>query len=219
MVKTRSFVAEDRRILESYIPVVEGLADYLGSSLEITLHSLENLEHSVIKIVNGYHTGRTEGSPITDLALSMLKKLEEDNKESDYQVYFCRNRNDEPMKSTTIAIRGKQRNIIGLMCINLYLGTPVLEFMSNLMPQNAGAFMSENFAENSSVAVLQKLEDAKNQINNDSRILRSMRNKEIIRLLYHRHVFELKNAVDLVANELNISSNTVYFHLRNLSKK
>lgn len=219
MVKTRSFVAEDRRILESYIPVVEGLADYLGSSFEITLHSLEDLEHSVIKIVNGYHTGRTEGSPITDLALSMLKKLEEGNKESDYQVYFCRNRNGEPMKSTTIAIRGKQSNIIGLMCINLYLGTPVLEFMSNLMPQNAGAFMSENFAENSSVAVLQKLEDAKNQINNDSRILPSMRNKEIIRLLYHRHVFELKNAVDLVANELNISSNTVYFHLRNLSKK
>ena len=219
MVKTRSFVAEDRRILESYIPVVEGLADYLGSSFEITLHSLENLEHSVIKIVNGYHTGRTEGSPITDLALSMLKKLEEDNQESDYQVYFCRNRNGEPMKSTTIAIRGKQSNIIGLMCINLYLGTPVLEFMSNLMPQNAGAFMSENFAENSSVAVLQKLEDAKNQINNDSRILPSMRNKEIIRLLYHRHVFELKNAVDLVANELNISSNTVYFHLRNFSKK
>ena len=88
MVKTRSFAAEDRRILESYIPVVEGLADYLGSSFEITLHSLEDLEHSVIKIVNGYHTGRTEGSPITDLALRMLKTLEEDNKESDYQVYF-----------------------------------------------------------------------------------------------------------------------------------
>lgn len=45
-----------------------------------------------------------------------------------------------------------------------------------------------------------------------------MRNKEIIRLLQNRHVFELKNAVELVANHLGISVNTVYFHLRNLTK-
>lgn len=219
MVKGRTFSAEDRRILESYFPVLEGLAAYLGSSYEIALHSLEDLEHSVIKIVNGYHTGRSEGSPITDLALTMLDKLEADEKESDYQVYFSRNRNGEPMKSSTIAIRGRQHNIIGLMCINLYLGASVFEFVSNLMPEDAGVFASENFAENSASAVLQKLEDAKNQVSNDEHILPSMRNKEIIRLLHNRHVFELKNAVDLVANELGISTNTVYFHLRNLSRK
>lgn len=219
MVKGRAFVPEDQRILESFIPVVDGLAAYLGSSYEITLHSLADLEHSVIKIMNGFHTGRSEGSPITDLALSMLDKLESDENESDYQVYFSRNRNGEPMKSTTVAIRGKQKNIIGLLCINLYLGTPILDYVSNLMPREAGVFASENFAESSSSAVLQKLEDAKYQINNDERILPSMRNKEIIRLLYNRHVFELKNAVDLVANELGISSNTVYFHLRNFTKK
>ena len=37
---------------------------------------------------------------------------------------------------------------------------------------------------------------------------------------YDKHcVFELKNAVDLVAGELGISTNTVYFHLRNVAKK
>ena len=69
MVKEISFVKEERLILNSYVPVVEGLAAYLGPSYEITLHSLENLDHSVIKIMNGFHTGRSEGSPITDLAL------------------------------------------------------------------------------------------------------------------------------------------------------
>ena len=73
MVKEISFVKEERLILNSYIPVVEGLAAYLGPSYEITLHSLENLDHSVIKIMNGFHTGRSEGSPITDLALRMLR--------------------------------------------------------------------------------------------------------------------------------------------------
>ena len=40
MVKEISFVKEERLILNSYIPVVEGLAAYLGPSYEITLHSL-----------------------------------------------------------------------------------------------------------------------------------------------------------------------------------
>ena len=65
----------DRVILESYIPVVQDLAVYLGRSYEIVLHSLEDYDHSVIAIVNGAHTGRTVGAPITDLALDMLDVL------------------------------------------------------------------------------------------------------------------------------------------------
>lgn len=41
----------------------------------MVLHSLEDTEHSVIKIINGHHTGRTEGMPITDLALQMLEEI------------------------------------------------------------------------------------------------------------------------------------------------
>lgn len=219
MVKEVSFVREERLILNSYIPVVEGLAAYLGPSYEITLHSLESLDHSVIKIMNGFHTGRSEGSPITDLALSMLKKLEDNEGESDHQVYFCKNHNGEPMKSTTIAIRGQHDRIIGLLCINLYLATPIMEFVSGILPQTSSVFASEHFAENSTDAVAQKLEEARNTVFSNSAILPSMRNKEIIRLLYNWHVFELKNAIDQVADELDISSHTVYFHLRNLNKK
>ena len=65
----------DRAILESYKEVAEGLSDYLGEGYEIVLHSLESLESSVIKIINGYHTGRKEGAPITDLALKMLEEI------------------------------------------------------------------------------------------------------------------------------------------------
>ena len=219
MIKERSLDKEDHIILNSYIPFIEGLAAYLGPSYEITLHSLENLEHSVIKIMNGFHTGRFEGSPITDLALSMLKKLEADENESLYQVYFCKNHNGEPMKSTTIAIRGTQQRIIGLICINFYLSTPVMEFAAGIFPQNSSVFAAEHFAENSSAAVTQKLEEARSIIISDASILPSMRNKEIIRLLDNWHVFELKTAIEQVANELGISCHTVYFHLRNFAKE
>ena len=65
----------DLAILESYKVLAEGLANYLGDGYEIVIHSLGNLEHSVIKIINGYHTGRKEGSPITDLGLTMAKNI------------------------------------------------------------------------------------------------------------------------------------------------
>lgn len=57
----------DQKILKSYIPTLQGLAAYLGSSYEIVLHSLEDYDHSVIGIINGEHTGRRIGAPHTVL--------------------------------------------------------------------------------------------------------------------------------------------------------
>ena len=121
--------------------------------------------------------------------------------------------------STTIAIRGQHDRVIGLLCINLYLATPILDFVTGILPQTSSVFTAEHFAENSSDAVSQKLAEAKNAVFSNASVLPSMRNKEIIRLLYNWHVFELKSAIDQVAEALNISSHTVYFHLRNLTKK
>ena len=87
------FTDEDHRILSSCVTLVEGLADYLGGGYEIVLHSLEDVEHSVVKIINGHHTGRTTGAPITDLALSMLSRIENENRPG-YISYFSRNKRE-----------------------------------------------------------------------------------------------------------------------------
>ena len=110
----------ERKILESYCFFIEGLSDYWGNGLEIVLHSLENLDHSVIKIINGHYTGRTEGAPITDLALSMLSKIKENGSEP-YITYFGKNNQGEPIKSSTIAIFGETPRIIGLLLLYLIL--------------------------------------------------------------------------------------------------
>ena len=51
----------DKVILESYKILVDGLSAYLGEGYEIILHSLEDLDHSVIKIINGHYTERCGG--------------------------------------------------------------------------------------------------------------------------------------------------------------
>ena len=45
-------------IIESYKTTVEGLAAYYGPAFEIVLHDLIDLDHSIVKIVNGHHLGR-----------------------------------------------------------------------------------------------------------------------------------------------------------------
>ena len=67
----------DKLILDSYASMIEGLSAYLGSVYEISLHSIEDYNHSVIKIMNGYHSGRSAGAPLTDLALNMLKRVKD----------------------------------------------------------------------------------------------------------------------------------------------
>ncbi|PUF26991.1 hypothetical protein DAX92_26745 [Salmonella enterica subsp. enterica] len=69
----------DKRILESWRSVAGMLGRLLGKQCEAVLHSLEDLQHSVIFIVNGNITGRGIGSPITNTALSMLQRIQEEN--------------------------------------------------------------------------------------------------------------------------------------------
>ena len=93
----------DRAILESYKGLCDGLADYLGEGYEFVLHSLEDFDKSVIKIINGGYTGRKEGSPITDLALRMLEKTKEEEHKG-HISYNSKNKKGEPLHSCTITI-------------------------------------------------------------------------------------------------------------------
>lgn len=205
----------DKVILESYKILVDGLSAYLGEGYEIILHSLEDLDHSVIKIINGHYTERCEGAPITDLALTMLEDL---NRRSSLEVkaYF-NHKSGKTLKSVTIPVVGEQRRIIGLLCINFHMEISVFNFLTQFLPNEASNISSsETFNKNADGLLISALEDAKAQIYGDKSVNASNKNKEIIRLLYQRGIFNIKDAVASVAEDLGISKNTVYLHLRNI---
>ncbi len=207
----------DRQILQSYRNVVAGLENYLGEGYEIVLHSLESMEHSVIAIANGHHTGRQEGSPITDLALHMLHSIEEEE-QTGFISYFSKNRKGEPLRSSTIVIYGENHRAIGLLCFNFYLNTSVYTVVANLMDEskNTPPMITETFVDNAEDLLSRVVEQVRQDVNNDGRILSSLKNKEIIRRCHAQGVFQIKNAVSRVAQLLGISKNTVYLHLRAL---
>ena len=61
-----TFSSSERKILESCAAAMDGLALYLGEGYEFVLHSLEDLSHSVVKIINGHYSNRKPGEIVSD---------------------------------------------------------------------------------------------------------------------------------------------------------
>ena len=210
----RPYSPVDHEILASYEAVVDGLAMLIGEHCEIVLHSLEDLKSSAIRIANGEHTGRKIGSPISDLALRMLHDMAGDDS-SVSKAYFTRAKNGVLMKSVTIAIRNREQRVIGLLCINMNLDVPFSQIMKTFIPpetqENA---TSVNFASSVDDLVAQALEFTIEEVNADRGVSNNAKNRQIVLNLYEKGIFDIKDAINQVADRLNISKHTVYLYIR-----
>lgn len=212
----------DKIILNSYKSTLDGLATYLGSAYEIVLHSLEDHDHSAIKVINGFHTNRKEGAPITNVALRMLEKIKKNETKDMDVTYFTKNKKGEPLKATTTAILGENDRIIGLLCINFNLNTSLASVIEDISQDTLYSLEAgtpnkgtEIFSSDSKELIIEVVEEVHAEVKADETINPSNENKEIIYRLKEKGIFNLKNAVNITANTLDISKNTVYLHLRN----
>ena len=210
----------DRIILDSYATMIEGLSEYLGSAYEISLHSLEDYNHSVVRIMNGYHSGRTKGAPLTDLALNMLKRITDGNisEKKSYTSYNAISQSGEHLKSSTIPIEGENGRIIGILCINLYLDTPLHEILESIVSKKPDT-EKEYFASTMTEAITEAVNDARSQVMHNSSIPAANKNKALIRILNDKGIFNIKDSVIIVSEALGISKNTVYLHLRSIAEE
>jgi len=210
-----SFTKHDYHILKSYEAVVDGLASLIGTYCEIVLHSLDDLNKSAIKIANGENTGRQVGSPITDLALQMLRDIE-GSKGNFSRSYFTRAKGGVLMKSITIAIRNSDERIIGLLCININLDVPLSQVLQAFMPKDEAqeAVSTVNFASDVDELVDQTVEFTVEEINADKSVANNIKNRQIVMDLYDKGIFDIKDAINRVADRLNISKHTVYLYIR-----
>jgi len=215
LVETRVFTEHDYIILHSYEAVVDGLAALIGPFCEIVLHSLADLNTSAIKIANGENTGRKVGSPITDLALRMLRDIEGSERNFS-RAYFTRAKGGDLMKSITIAIRNGEKRIIGLLCININLDAPFSQILQSFMPTDEAkhAASTVNFASDVDELVDQTVERTIEEINADKGVSNNAKNRQIVMELYDKGIFDIKDAINRVADRLNISKHTVYLYIR-----
>ena len=211
-----NFTSVDKVVMQSYITMLDGLAAYLGNGYEFVLYSLEDMERSVVKIINGQYTGRNVNAPISSMAKSILDHFRADA-EQGYVSYVTNNKKGDQLRFTAIAIRGEDDRIIGILCINFYQQMSQQDVLAHFFESPEVVTMLARRQEDPtpprqlSETVLQ----VKQRIEADPAIPPSLRNKEIVLQLNAQGVFSLKNAVPQVASLLGISKNTVYLHLRN----
>ena len=214
LLDERPFSQTDHEILKSYEAVVDGLAMLIGGHCEIVLHSLEDLKSSAVRIANGEHTGRQIGSPITDLALRMLHDMAGADS-SVSRAYFTRAKSGVLMKSVTIAIRNRDQRVIGLLCINMNLDVPFSQIIQTFMPPETQEVASSvNFASSVDDLVAQTLEFTIEEVNADRNVSNNAKNRQVVLNLYEKGIFDIKDAINQVAERLNISKHTVYLYNR-----
>ncbi len=103
--------------LQLFVPLVDFLGKILGPKTEVVLQSVKDFSHSVVAIANGNLSGRTIGSPATDLVLHIWQNHEYD--QHNYLTH-CTSYTVQghPMVSSTLFVRTSRGRVIGFLCIN-----------------------------------------------------------------------------------------------------
>ncbi|EGU39365.1 helix-turn-helix transcriptional regulator [Vibrio scophthalmi] len=212
-VKQVRFTDEDREYLNNYFRVADTIADLIGAHCEVVIHSFESVDHSVVKIVNGHHTGRKIGSPVTDLGLKVWRTFDQTGEVSP-KSYFTNATDGSLLKSTTCILAGPNKKAIGMLCINMNLSYPFPEIVKTLLPQSGASLVNENFSNNANDVINQALDTAIAEVELDESITLKGRNKAIIRCLFDNGIFELKETTTQVSERLGISRQAVYKFIR-----
>ncbi|WP_028864190.1 helix-turn-helix transcriptional regulator [Psychromonas aquimarina] len=205
----------DKEALAAYFRLADTMADFIGPHCEVVIHSFESYEKSVVKIVNGHHTGRTVGSPITDLGLKMLNAFEKTGEVSP-KCYFTNSKDGAILKSTTCVLAGDSGKAIGMFCINMNLSYPFPEIIKTLMPDTsiANTVVNENFSSNAADVITQALDNAIEDTEKDASIKLKGTNKAITKRLFENGVFELKETTLMVSERLGITRHAIYKYIR-----
>ena len=103
--------------LQLFVPLVDFLGKILGPKTEVVLQNVKDFSHSVVAIANGNLSGRTIGSPATDLVLHIWR-----NHEYDQHNYLTHHAGytiqGHPVVSSTLFVRNSRGRVIGFLCIN-----------------------------------------------------------------------------------------------------
>lgn len=219
-------------LIQKYVPLVDFIADVLGTNSEVVLHDLTNLNHSVIAIRNSYISNREVGAPVTDLALQIYK--ENSHKNNDFITNYCgMNKFNKKLRCSTFFIRNDSREIIGLLCVNtdesvIVAVEQALAAFTSVYGKNVSKPSTQDVTQDVTQETLpsnieelvessiQKITSAKgitiNYLNQDDKL-------EITEDLYDKGIFLVKGAVVEVAKTMMVSEATIYRYLSKIKSK
>jgi predicted transcriptional regulator YheO len=199
-------------ILDHYVAVAEAIGKMLAPILEVAVHDLRQPESSIIAIYNGHLTGREVGDGATELGLRRLRG--EDI--PDAMVGYA---NESPdgakMKSSSLAIRDNEGELIGALCLNLDISyfEQYGKFIEHLISTHDSTHLDdgENFGASTPA---EDIKEAIDQICIShgwmGRSLSNEQKRTIVEHLYRQGHFKKRGAVTIMADQLGLTRPSIY---------
>jgi predicted transcriptional regulator YheO len=225
---SNSLSKESRAIFESYIPLVAFLGKFYGPHCEVVLHDISAPENSVVAIANGHLSERAAGAPMTDMGLKFLQEAtyEECDFVSDYTGSL---KNGQQVRSSTFFIKNGGV-LIGFLCLNI--DTSALQHFREDWDAIArdyfrlGAHSAETKSSVGEETFSQSMEDLINtgirKVLSDYNLppdrLSQQEKISAVETLYNQGFFQMRGAVESIAEVFRISEATVYRYLKRFKK-
>jgi predicted transcriptional regulator YheO len=219
-IKKKTLSKHDKELLEAVKPIAKAVALVFGKNCEVVLHSLEDPTRSVILIENPTVTSRKEGSPLTNLGINALAKASESNVDV-IDSYFTTTKTNKTLKSITALIKNGQGTPIGMFCINIDISAPFFSFAEDFIPDavSVSPQTKEQFASDISEFIEANIQKEMAKLTRLKKFTVKERNQMVIAALLEKNVFNIKGAVEIVADGLGISKYTVYSYLRQVKQE
>lgn len=198
---------------KQYEPLIKAIVELFHPFVEAAVHDLEKG-----KVVALYHnfSKRKVGDP------SPLSELKVETKDfPDYfPSYYKKNWDGRPLKCTSITLRNAKGKAIGLICFNVDTSFmqdahQVLEtFLKSKEADGSPVELFGAQCEEQTVALMEQFLQEKNL---SLKHLTTSQKREVVHHLFHKGIFNFKNAAPFIAEYLNVSRATIYNYLKKKS--
>jgi selenocysteine lyase/cysteine desulfurase/predicted transcriptional regulator YheO len=187
-------------VLETLVPTVNGLGSSLGPGIEVVLHDLAALPNSIVAIA-GDLTGRTVGGPMTDLLLGLVRR----GTTQDLTNYETHAPDGRPITSSTVFIRDPDGVAVGCLCVN-----------SKSLTGQGSVTTPENFPPDVDGLRQVLLERALSDVGVPVSLMKKSHKSRVVRVLDEAGFFLIRDSVDYLAAELEVTRYTIYNYLNEI---
>ncbi len=203
-------------ILETLVSVAHGIARQFGNNCEVCIHELkeEDLEHTILFIINGGITGRKVGEGASNVVLKTIEKIKKGESIVDHLSYLTKASNGKILKSSTVFIKDMEGKYRYILSINFDISS-FIPFKSDLdlLLQTEDKSKLEEIP-NSAQELMEKLIlKSEELIGKPASIMNKDEKIKAIKFLNDSGVFLITKSGDKVSNHFGISKFTLYNYI------
>ena len=199
--------------------IAKGLSRMLGCRYEIIVHDLSHVESSIVAIY-GNITNREIGGPVTNYLLQILKMY--GDKAPDSINYKNVLPDGRVLRSSTMFIHDDMGHIIGSLCINqdmtdYFVTSKLLQEMTLFQESVVADIETKEFFTRDINEMMESV--VKRELDLMSKPVAYMQKEDklaFVSNLEQKGIFDVKGAVEYVAERLGVTNYTIYNYLKEI---